>query len=126
MYPESKTKRLQFAKQDRDLREANAMYLTIPVRKVVYTNTVSSKALSTTISDDSEVEPVEVSSYAAYKDDLKDIAVSGIGWFKIKIWRYSSMNLARLEKYVGKLPRYLSTRDKEDMDDEIEMIPVEL
>jgi len=121
-----KKKRLQFAKQGRDLWEASIIYLTTPVEKVVYTNTIPSKALSTVISDGSEVEPIEVNSYALCKDDLKDITVSDTGRFKIEIWKYNPMDLARLKKHVDKLSRYLSIRDKEDMSDKIEMMLAEL
>lgn len=124
--PKGKAKRLQFAKQGRDLWEASIIYLTTPVEKVVYTNTIPSKALSTVISDGSEVEPIEVNSYAVCKDDLKDITVSDTGRFKIEIWKYNPMDLARLKKHVDKLSRYLSIRDKEDMSDKIEMILAEL
>lgn len=122
----SKEKRLQFAKQGRDLWEASIIYLTTPVEKVVYTNTIPSKALSTVISDGSEVEPIEVNSYAVCKDDLKDITVSDTGRFKIEIWKYNPMDLARLKKHVDKLSRYLSIRDKEDMSDKLEMMLAEL
>ena len=124
--PKGKAKRLQFAKQGRDLWEASIIYLTTPVEKVVYTNTIPSKALSTVISDGSEVEPIEVNSYAVCKDDLKDITVSDTGRFKIEIWKYNPMDLTRLKKHVDKLSRYLSIRDKEDMSDKIEMILAEL
>jgi len=57
---------------------------------------------------------------------LKDITVSDTGRFKIEIWKYNPMDLARLKKHVDKLSRYLSIRDKEDMSDKIEMMLAEL
>ena len=74
-----KEKRLQFAKQGRDLWEASIIYLTTPIEKVVYTNTIPSKALSTTIFDGYKIEPIEANCYAVCKDDLKDITVSETG-----------------------------------------------
>ena len=115
-----KAKRLQFAKQGRDLWEASIIYLTTPIEKVVYTNTIPSKALSTTIFNDYEIEPIEANCYAVCKDDLKDITVSEIGRFKIEVWKYNPVILAGLKKHVDKLSLYLSLRDKEDMNDDIE------
>uniref|UniRef100_UPI004024FB75 hypothetical protein n=1 Tax=Bacteroides cellulosilyticus TaxID=246787 RepID=UPI004024FB75 len=121
-----KEKKLQFAKQGRDLWEASIIYLTTPIEKVVYTNTIPSKALSTVISVGSEVEPVEVNCYAVCKDDLKDITISETGRFKIEVWKYNPVPLAGLKKHVDKLSRYLSIRDKEDMNDDIEDLLINL
>ena len=122
----AKKKRLQFAKQGRDLWEASIIYLTTPIEKVVYTNTIPSKALSTVISNGSEIESIEVNSYAVCKDDLKDITVSDTGQIKIEIWKYNPVPLAGLKKHVDKLSLYLSLRDKEDMNDDIEDLLINL
>ena len=103
-----KEKRLQFAKQGRDLWEASIIYLTTPIEKVVYTNTIPSKALSTTIFDGYKIEPIEANCYAVCKDDLKDITVSETGRFKIEVWKYNPVILAGLKKHVDKLSLYLS------------------
>ena len=118
--PKGKAKRLQFAKQGRDLWEASIIYLTTPIEKVVYANTIPSKALATAIFDGCEIEPIEVNSYAVCKDDLKDITISETGRFKIEVWKYNPVILAGLKKHVDKLSLYLSLRDKEDMNDDIE------
>lgn len=81
--------------------------------------------MSTVISDGSEVEPIEVSSYAVCKDDLKDITISETGRFKIEIWKYNPVDLAGLKRHVDKLSLYLSLRDKEDMSGKIEMMLAE-
>ncbi len=121
-----KAKRLQFAKQGRDLWEASIIYLTTPIEKVVYTNTIPSKALSTTIFNDYEIEPIEANCYAVCKDDLKDITVSEIGRFKIEVWKYNPVILAGLKKHVDKLSLYLSIRNKEDVNDDIEDLLINL
>ena len=118
--PKGKAKRLQFAKQGRDLWEASIIYLTTPIEKVVYTNTIPSKALATIIFDGYEIEPIEANCYAVCKDDLKDITISETGRFKIEVWKYNPVILAGLKKHVDKLSLYLSLRDKEDMNDDIE------
>ncbi len=120
-----KEKRLQFAKQGRDLWEASIIYLTTPIEKVIYTN-IPSKALSTVISVGSEVEPIEVNSYAVCKEDLKDTTISETGRFKIEVWKYNPVILAGLKKHVDKLSRYLSIRDKEDVNDDIEDLLINL
>ena len=121
-----KEKRLQFAKQGRDLWEASIIYLTTPIEKVVYTNTIPSKALSTTIFDGYEIEPIEANCYAVCKDDLKDITVSETGRFKIEVWKYNPVILAGLKKHVDKLSLYLSIRNKEDVNDDIEDLLINL
>ena len=121
-----KAKRLQFAKQGRDLWEASIIYLTTPIEKVVYTNTIPSKALSTTIFNDYEIEPIEANCYAVCKDDLKDITVSETGRFKIEVWKYNPVILAGLKKHVDKLSLYLSIRNKEDVNDDIEDLLINL
>ncbi|WP_280216405.1 hypothetical protein [Bacteroides fragilis] len=121
-----KEKRLQFAKQGRDLWEASIIYLTTPIEKVVYTNTIPSKALSTTIFDGYKIEPIEANYYAVCKDDLKDITVSETGRFKIEVWKYNPVILAGLKKHVDKLSLYLSIRNKEDVNDDIEDLLINL
>ena len=121
-----KEKRLQFAKQGRDLWEASIIYLTTPIEKVVYTNTIPSKALSTTIFDGYKIEPIEANCYAVCKDDLKDITVSETGRFKIEVWKYNPVILAGLKKHVDKLSLYLSIRNKEDVNDDIEDLLINL
>lgn len=121
-----KEKRLQFAKQGRDLWEASIIYLTTPIKKVVYTNTIPSKALSTTIFDGYKIEPIEANCYAVCKDDLKDITVSETGRFKIEVWKYNPVILAGLKKHVDKLSLYLSIRNKEDVNDDIEDLLINL
>lgn len=121
-----KEKRLQFAKQGRDLWETSIIYLTTPIEKVVYTNTIPSKALATAIFDGCEIEPIEVNSYAVCKDDLKDITVSETGRFKIEVWKYNPVILAGLKKHVDKLSLYLSIRNKEDVNDDIENLLINL
>ncbi|MFP5097072.1 hypothetical protein ACJEET_20230 [Bacteroides thetaiotaomicron] len=121
-----KEKRLQFAKQGRDLWEASIIYLTTPIEKVVYTNTIPSKALSTTIFNGYEIEPIEANCYAVCKDDLKDITVSETGRFKIEVWKYNPVILAGLKKHVDKLSLYLSIRNKEDVNDDIEDLLINL
>lgn len=124
--PKGKAKRLQFAKQGRDLWEASIIYLTTPIEKVVYTNTIPSKALSTTIFNGCEIEPIEANCYAVCKDDLKDITVSETGRFKIEVWKYNPVILAGLKKHVDKLSLYLSIRNKEDVNDDIEDLLINL
>lgn len=121
-----KEKRLQFAKQGRDLWEASIIYLTTPIEKVVYTNTIPSKALSTTIFDGYKIEPIEANCYAVCKDDLKDITISETGRFKIEVWKYNPVILAGLKKHVDKLSLYLSIRNKEDVNDDIEDLLINL
>ena len=121
-----KEKRLQFEKQGRDLWEASIIYLTTPIEKVVYTNTIPSKALSTTIFDGYKIEPIEANYYAVCKDDLKDITVSETGRFKIEVWKYNPVILAGLKKHVDKLSLYLSIRNKEDVNDDIEDLLINL
>ena len=121
-----KEKRLQFAKQGRDLWEASIIYLTTPIEKVVYANTIPSIALATAIFDGCEIEPIEVNSYAVCKDDLKDITVSETGRFKIEVWKYNPVILAGLKKHVDKLSLYLSIRNKEDVNDDIEDLLINL
>ena len=121
-----KEKRLQFAKQGHDLWEASIIYLTTPIEKVVYTNTIPSKALSTTIFDGYKIEPIEANCYAVCKDDLKDITVSETGRFKIEVWKYNPVILAGLKKHVDKLSLYLSIRNKEDVNDDIEDLLINL
>ena len=121
-----KEKRLQFAKQGRDLWEASIIYLTTPIEKVVYTNTIPSKALSTTIFNGYEIEPIEANCYAVCKDDLKDITVSETGRFKIEVWKYNPVILDGLKKNVDKLSLYLSIRNKEDVNDDIEDLLINL
>ena len=121
-----KEKRLQFAKQGRDLWEASIIYLTTPIEKVVYTNTIPSKALSTTIFDGYKIEPIEANCYAVCKDDLKDITVSETGRFKIEVWKYNPVILAGLKKHVDKLSLYLSIRNKVDVNDDIEDLLINL
>ncbi len=124
--PKGKAKRLQFAKQGRDLWEASIIYLTTPIEKVVYANTIPSIALATAIFDGCEIEPIEVNSYAVCKDDLKDITVSETGRFKIEVWKYNPVILAGLKKHVDKLSLYLSIRNKEDVNDDIEDLLINL
>ena len=83
-------------------------------------------SLKGTIFDGYKIEPIEANCYAVCKDDLKDITVSETGRFKIEVWKYNPVILAGLKKHVDKLSLYLSIRNKEDVNDDIEDLLINL
>ncbi|MCL2650177.1 MAG: hypothetical protein FWD60_04015, partial [Candidatus Azobacteroides sp.] len=116
------TKIICFEQNNRELWEKAQKYLTSPVKKIVYSDTLPDKNLTISginaLAHYSHLNPEQYETIAVWDRDFADLSVQFNeieGIYKIEIWKYPPfMPCSADSKYVDKLSLYLSLKDEPD------------